>query len=336
MSRSLRRVITLNRRRLLIGAGAAFTLHPLRTHAAITPNRLSIIYPNGTIDEIRRTSLVAGFLSELDRLGFREGAGISVSIQSAYGNTDLGLELVKKTAAEAPDLIFVYTGAITLNLLAATQSIPIIACVNNPIEMGVASGSTATPTNLTGVDVDGGTTLYANRLNILREAGLKFIRPAFVTPNLNDLRGRVNELRPIWKDLVAVQVEEPIDEVRLRRAFRIMIEEGADAIVVSNSPVLAAFREVVTSLAREFRIPAVYPYSSYVEVGGLLSYGPNFNELGRHAAQQADQIFRGTIPNYIPFYRPPKYELAVNQKTARAMNVTLAAAVVNRADAVVE
>lgn len=295
-----------------------------------------IAFPSGGDAEVRATPLVTGFLSGLRALGYYEGGNLEVLVRTGGSAGDDYLRIAEDAISSSPDLIVVNTATLARQIKAGTNHIPIIAALNDPVANGLISDPPSLTGNVTGVDVNAGTGLYGSRLALLREAGLKFIRPAFLTPSIFDLRNRVNELRPIWKNLIPVQIEAPIKEPTLQIAFRVMQDEGADALLVSNSTLLALFGPQVAALAREYRLPAVYPYRSYVEAGGLMSYGMNFFELGKVAARQADDILRGGSPAQIPFYRTQDFELALNLKTARALNVTLAESVVARAGFVVQ
>jgi putative ABC transport system substrate-binding protein len=321
---------------VLIGAGAALVSASFRLRAAAPQRDLVILYPHGTTHEIRNAPLIRGFLSELGRLNYVEAETVKVSIRSAGGDIDAYPKIAKAAVDDNPDLIFSYTASLARQVRATTTTIPLVVCLNDPEASGLAGAMDGLPQNVTGVDLNGDAGLYAARLNVLRQAGLKFIKPAFMTPNIFDLRNRVNELRTTWKGLVPILIESPINEATLRLACKVMIDEGADALMVSNSLLLATFSDLVAGLAREHRLPAVYPYRSYVEAGGLLSYGMNFEVVGRLAAVQAAQIFDGAAPKDIKFHRSTDYELAVNQKAARALNVTLNEGLVGRAAVVLQ
>ncbi len=309
---------------------------PFKILAQEARRKVVIAFPSGSEDEVRATPLVSGFMSGLHSAGYLEGKNLDVVIVSRGRAGDDYRRIAEVAVATAPDLILVNTVGLTRQIKALAKQIPIVAAVDDPAANGLISNSPTLGGNITGVDVNGGAGLYSARLELLHEAGLTFIRPAFLTPSILDLRNRVSELRPKWKNLIPVQLEDPISDSALKSAFRVMQDEGADALLVSTATLLALFASQVTALAREYRLPAVYPYRSYVLAGGLMSYGLNFFDLGKMAAGQAEQILRGKTPGEIPFYRTQELELILNMKAARALNVTLAAAVVARAGLVIE
>ena len=97
-----------------------------------------------------------------------------------------------------------------------------------------------------------------------------------------------------------------------------------------------ARRVEITSLAARYRLPAVYPYRFFAEVGGLLSYGNDLNENFRHAATYADRILRGAKPSELPVQAPVKFELVINLKTAKALGLDVPPLLQQRADEVIE
>ena len=106
-------------------------------------------------------------------------------------------------------------------------------------------------------------------------------------------------------------------------------------IVVASSLAIIQ-RELIITLAARHRLPAVYPYRSYVQAGGLISYGPHLIDQYRRTAGYVDRILKGEKPANMPVQAPTKYELAVNLKTAKALGITMPPSVLARADEVIE
>src|SRR5262249_29435702 len=128
----------------------------------------------------------------------------------------------------------------------------------------------------------------------------------------------------------------PVNEAAYRRAFADLDHDRPDFVWVLESTENAAFREVIVGLVDGARIPALYPFRGYVELGGLISYGWDFDETYKHLALQMDMLLRGRPVSEVPFYRVTKWELAINLKTAKALGVTLPSTIFNRADLVIE
>jgi putative ABC transport system substrate-binding protein len=119
-------------------------------------------------------------------------------------------------------------------------------------------------------------------------------------------------------------------------AFRIARCEGAEAIHVLPSPSFNAHRARLIDLAARYRLPAIYEFKNYVEDGGLMSYGPSINEMFRGMASYVDRILKGAKPGDLPIERPRTFELVINLKTAKALNLTIPQALLLRADQVIE
>jgi putative tryptophan/tyrosine transport system substrate-binding protein len=110
----------------------------------------------------------------------------------------------------------------------------------------------------------------------------------------------------------------------------------SDGLIVLPSPVVSVQRELIVARANQHKLPAVYSYRVYSVNGGLASYGSNPLEDNRQAAVQVDRILRGTSPSDLPVRMAPRYELVINLKTAKWLNLKIPAALLARADEVIE
>jgi putative ABC transport system substrate-binding protein len=133
--------------------------------------------------------------------------------------------------------------------------------------------------------------------------------------------------------LHVVKVRGPED---FPRAFAEMKRKQADALTVLSTPVFASERRRIAELAIKNRLPTVFAFRSYVDAGGLMSYGPNIADLFRRAATYVDKILKGAKPADLPVEQPTTFELVVNLKTAKALGLTIPSSMLGRADHVVE
>jgi putative ABC transport system substrate-binding protein len=115
-----------------------------------------------------------------------------------------------------------------------------------------------------------------------------------------------------------------------------MMTERSDALFVLMSPVLTRDRKDIIERAAKYRLPAIYEWREFVEVGGLMSYGSSLIDLTRRAAVYVDKILKGAKPGDLPVEQPTKYELVVNLKTAKALGLTIPPSLLARADQVIE
>jgi putative ABC transport system substrate-binding protein len=138
--------------------------------------------------------------------------------------------------------------------------------------------------------------------------------------------------RTLGLDVIASEIQRPEDITSAFEAFK----GCAQAVCVCNDPFVTTNRIRINALALGGRLPTIYNVREFVEVGGLMSYGPNFLELYRRAADFADKILRGAKPADIPVEQPTKYDLVINLKTAKALGLTTPESFLLRADEVIE
>ena len=122
----------------------------------------------------------------------------------------------------------------------------------------------------------------------------------------------------------------------VQRVFAEITQQRADAVMVSGTGDLLPYRQLIVELVEKNRLPAIYGWRNYVEAGGLMSYSSDLPELGRRMANDVHEILNGTKPGDIPIYRPTKYELVINLKTAKTLGLTIPPALLGTADEVIE
>jgi putative ABC transport system substrate-binding protein len=125
------------------------------------------------------------------------------------------------------------------------------------------------------------------------------------------------------------------DRATYERAFDAMVEDRVDGLLVSDAGEHLAYRQLIVDLAAKYRLPTVYPYREFADVGGLLAYGVDLGDVGRRLANMTDQVLRGAKPGDIPFYQPTKFELVLNRGTAKSLGLEFPAALVAVADEVI-
>jgi putative ABC transport system substrate-binding protein len=136
--------------------------------------------------------------------------------------------------------------------------------------------------------------------------------------------------------LLGPPLNAPIQEAEYRRVIASMVEQGADALLVLDQPENLTNRRLIVKLAAEAKLPAMYGYPAFTEIGGLMAYGVDLADPLRYAAGQVDQILKGTKPGEIPFYQATKFQLVINMKTAKALDLTVSDSILARADEVIE
>ena len=176
------------------------------------------------------------------------------------------------------------------------------------------------------------------RLELLKEVTPK-ISPVAVlwipTARGNKLQMKETEIaaHSLELQLQPAGVEGPND---FESAFSAISQGKTRSLIVMNSPMFASHRVRIAELAAKSRLPAIYPTSGYVDVGGLMSYGPNLADIYRRVAHYVDRILKGSKPADLPVETPTKFELVINLKTAKQIGLTIPESVLYRVDRVIK
>ena len=325
----------MNRRRIinLIGGAAAVGAwpFPLSAQQSQKLRRLAFVHsgiPAARLSETGGTFWVRRFYEELRALGFSEGSNLVVERFSADGSSARFTALAAEVVARAPEIIVVNHNALTKAFLTATATIPIVAITTDPILSGLVSNLARPGANLTGVSVVAGGGIFAKRLQILKE-----VLPA--ATSVTYIQSSGVEAEASGHAVKGMLVPEAT-EAQIRRAFAEMAEQRIDAAIISDGGSFVAQGALIVELAAKHRLPTMYPYREYVELGGLMAYSPDQSELAKRMASDVHQILGGAKPGDIPYYQPTKWGLVINLKTAQTLGVTIPQALLNQADEVIE
>jgi putative tryptophan/tyrosine transport system substrate-binding protein len=322
----------------LLGGAAAWPLAG-RAQQPAKARRIAIVHPFYPLSEMTATgpSQWRAFFDELTRAGYIEGQNLVVERYSAEGRVlaDLARDVVRSN----PDLIFAITGRMVLAFVAATKTIPIVAAMNDPVVAGIVSSLARPGGNVTGVTFDAGG-LWDKRLEILREATPNLSKVGFLTTE--DVWQSIfmpptrEAFRRAGVSLVGPPLVNPRSEAEYRRVFAAMTREGVDGLVVSDQADFWAMRKLIVALAAEARVPTIFPYRDFVDVGGLMGYTIDSSELYQQEAAQISRILKGASAAELPFYIATKVQLVLNLKAASALGLTFPPALLVRADEVIE
>jgi putative tryptophan/tyrosine transport system substrate-binding protein len=273
-------------------------------------------------------------MPELAKLGFVEGRNLVVEWR--VGNAAAHPDLTRELLAARPDAI-VALGPAVIGAHAATRSVPIVGFGTDPVEIGLAASFARPGGNVTGIVILAGE-LDAKRLDLLRDAlpGRRRVA-ALLSSTAPASRWSERDMRAVATsaaiDLLVFSVAAPADYAS---AFTAMREAGAEALVIAASPRLNNDMKDLAALALQARLPTICEWARSAHEGCLIGYGPERLALLRRNADQLARIFRGTAPGEIPIEQPTVFELAVNLKVARTLGIDLPAALVTRADEVIE
>jgi putative ABC transport system substrate-binding protein len=285
---------------------------------------------------------VSAFRQGLAGLGYVEGRNILIEYRWAEGKPERFPVLAAELVALKVDVILTAGG--TLAALAAKQAtttLPIVfGVVGDPIAEGLVTSLARPGGNVTGLS-NVTNDLIGKWLELLKQVvpGVSLVALLWKPDSMPD-RAREVRLKEAYVSAQALGVQLQVVEARgpadLDGAFLEISAKGASALVVLTTPVFGIERQRIADLAAKNRLPAVYASKNYVDVGGLMSYGPNFADLHRRAASYVDKILRGAKPSDLPVEQPTKFEFVINLKTAKALGLTVPNALLINADEVIE
>jgi ABC-type uncharacterized transport system substrate-binding protein len=318
---------------LLGGAAAAWPL----AASAQQPGKLPTIGYLGAGTSASEGQRVAALKERLHQLGWVEGRNIAFESRWAEGRSDRAAEVAAEFVRLKVDIIVASGTPQVIALKQATSVIPIVSpTMGDPVGAGLVASLARPGGNVTGLSLlqpD----LGGKRLEVLREAIPALRRLAIMGNSSNP---------PIAQEIQEVQaaagrLDLEVATLEIRRAEDIRpafdaLKGRADALYLANDQLILSNRTRINILALVARLPTMYNSREYVEQGGVVSYGPNFADLFRRAADGVDKILRGARPADIPVEQPTKFDLVVNLITANAIGLTISPTLLARADEVIE
>jgi len=284
--------------------------------------------------------LVDVFRQELSKLGWNEGKNITIEYRFGDNKGPSRLpELAADLVRLKVDLIMVTSTLSALATKKATSTIPIVmANVSDPVAAGLVATLARPGGNVTGFS-GLSSVLGTKRLEILKDAFPKLARVGFLRQPeaVTAIDLQLKELKPVAQalKLKLEEIETPFDAKGLDSAFQSAKQKQVDAIMTQPGSRFLAARKRIVELAGEYRLPAIYPQDDFVETGGLMSYGVDYDDLYRRAAHYADKILKGAKPADLPVQQATKFEFVINLKAAKQIGLTIPIEVLARADKVI-
>ena len=280
----------------------------------------------------------AAFLDRLGELGYIDGKNMQIHARYAGGVLDRLQGLARELVALKVNVIVAVAVAASLAAREATAEIPIVmVSAGNPVGAGLIK-SLARP----GGNVTGTTSMLPDlggkQIEMLHQVLPSVRRIAFLSNPTNagaapTLRSAADAAQRLGLELVAVDVIAPQD---FEPAFARVEQSRAEALLVMGEPLINTNRQAVIAFAARRRLPALYALADLVRDGGLMSYGTNIDVHYPRAADYVDKILKGASPSELPVEQPVGFEMLLNLKTARALNLELPPSLLARADEVIE
>ena len=321
---------------ILSGAAMVPLIWPDDAHAQQPRNSPTIGFLGTTTPTIWSANVTA-FQNRLRELDWMEGRNVSIEYRWAQGRDDRYAEFAGEFAQRKVDIIVTAGTTAVLALKKATSTIPIVfAAAGDPVRTGLVNSLSRPGGNVTGLS-NLQTDLGGRRLALLRE----------ILPSVK----RVAVLGNTESPLIALEMEgvkEAGGQLGLE-TFKLEVTKAeeivprlqslngvADALYICSDPFLTTYRVRINTLAIAQKLPTINAFREYVVAGGLLSYGPNFPDLFRRSAEYVDKILRGAKPADIPVEQPTKFDIVINNTTAKAIGLSIPEQFLLRANEVIE
>jgi putative ABC transport system substrate-binding protein len=302
------------------------------------------IYRIGFLDSSTASSMAAlsdAFWQELRNLGWVEGKNLTIEYRFAENK---GPERLKELAAEMVRLkvdLIVATGTPqTLAAKSATTTIPIVmSAVGYPVESGLVASLARPGGNVTGFS-SLSSELNTKRLEILKDAVPKLVRVGLLRTTGQGGPGnpQLKELRPaaLALKLKLEEIETQLDAKGFESAFKSAKQKQVGAIMTTTANTIFVERKRIVELAVKYRLPAIYFSKEFVDEGGLMFYGTDYEDLFRKTAHYVDRILKGTKPADLPVQQATKFEFVINLKAAKQIGITLPYELLARANQVIK
>jgi putative tryptophan/tyrosine transport system substrate-binding protein len=326
------------RRRELIAlvCGAAVAL-PLVSHAQVSERLYRVAYLALTPGE--NTIRMKTFAQRLRELGYVEGKNIRIDYRSAEGRAELLSALAVELVSNRPDVLVAGFGTLTAQAAkAATRDIPIVfTSVGDPLGAHLVVNLARPDGNVTGL-ASQSTETAAKRLQILEKLlPSQSIIAVLMNPGAPAPVLALKEVKAAAeKEGVRLEILEITAVSEVPGKIEDGIRAGAAGLLVIEDPLTLAARQQVSDLCAQYRLPAVHGDREFVQVGGLMSYGADRQQLLRRAAEFVDKLLKGAVPSAMPIEQPTKFELVINMKAAKLIGLDVPPSVIALADEVIE
>jgi putative ABC transport system substrate-binding protein len=325
------------RRREFITALGGAAAWPFAARAQ-RPDRIRRIGVLSNLSENDPTAqqFVAAFLQRLQELGWVDGRNAGIDIRWGAGDDALYRRYAPELVARAPDVILAATTAAVLALRRTTPIVPIVFVgVIDPVGSGLVASLARPGGNATGF------TLFeyaiaAKWLELVKEIAPGVTRVAVLRdPAIAAGIGQFAAVQTVASmniELSAVGQEAG----EIEQSIAGFAHGSKGGLIVTAGGYSVNHRDLIVALAARYKLPAIYPFRYFVNAGGLISYGPDPVGPYRHAAGYVDRILKGESPSDLPVQVPTKYELVINLKTAKALDLTVPPSLLARVDEAIE
>jgi len=328
----------MRRREILTLLGVGVAAWPFAALAQQSDRMRRIGFLTGGADDTNSRAMYEAFRQGLQQLGWIDGRNVRIDARFGAGDPVRIRKYAAELIAFSPDVILVTGSVATQLLLQETRTVPIVfTIVPDPVGSGFVNSLSQPGGNASGF-MQFEYSLSAKWPELLKEISPNLKRVAVVwDPSITAGIGQFAVIQSVAPSL-GIDVRPISVHGDIERAIAAFARVPNSGLIVTASAAAATLnrRELITSLATRYKLPAISAFKAFVTGGGLMSYGANFVEQFPRAASYVDRILKGEKPVDLPVQVPTKYELVINLKTAKALGLTIPPSVLARADEVIE
>ena len=323
-------------RRKFVALVSSIAISPFEAHAQQAPQmrRVGVLFSTAESDR-EGPARVAAFQEGLRKLGWIDGSNIRLELRWFAGDPEQAKRQAKELVGLGLDVIVAQSTVGIEAVVKTKHRLPtVFVMVGDPVDSGYAESLARPGGSITGfsafeADI-AGKWLQAlkemaptvKRVMVLFHPGYDFI-----------WRGAEAAAPALALELIKVVCRSPEE---IEPAFAALSGQPNHGLIVAPTPLFMSSRDLIVQLAARHRLPAVYPFRYYSAVGGLMSYGIDVVDIVRRSASYVDRILKGEKPADLPVQAPTKFELVINLKTAKALDIAVPASLLARADEVIE
>jgi putative ABC transport system substrate-binding protein len=297
--------------------------------------KIGVLFPGSPATVSQRTE---AFVQGLKEFGYIDGKTVTIEWRWGEDRVDRMQELAAELVQLNPELLIGNGTLVVKALQAHTKTIPLLmVVVGDPVGTGLVKSLAHPGGNVTGLSIVA-PNLSGKRVDLLREAapGISPVA-ALGNPKNPVYRGELQETQDVARSLgVEIYPVEAIDGKSLEEAFETIKRRRIRGFILLTDAVLSSMRSRILENTAKLRLAAMYWGSEFTDEGGLMSYGPNMNELFRRGGYYVDKILKGAKPADLPVEQPTKFEFVINLKTAKQIGLTIPPNVLARADRVIK
>jgi putative ABC transport system substrate-binding protein len=328
-------IVTIGRRELLAALGGAAAAWPFAARAQQA--KVATIGLLGTGSAAAQSQWTAAFVQRMRDLGWVDGRNLTIEYRWAEGRSERFAELAAEFVRLKVDVILTHNTPPVIAAKQATSVIPIVfATAADPVDTGLVASLARPGGNVTGLSSQT-TDLASKRIELLREVVPDLRQLAFLSQPDNpyvvfDMRQAEEAARRLGLETASLEIRRAED---IAPAFE-ELKGRAEALYILPDPLLFTHRLRINTLALGARLPTIHSLREYVEASGLMSYGPNWSDQWRRAADYVDKILRGAKPADLPVQQPTKFDLIINLTTAKVLGLTVPDKLLALANEVIE